>query len=106
MYGGCDGAKLLIVNLNISLCQPWKVHGLHEFIFQLLEMSKCQNVKILTSSVTDGLTDGLTNMGIHKAALRQLKKRPKKKSQKKDLYFFFKYWKCQNVKILTSSVTD
>ena len=28
------GAKLLIVNLNISLCQPWKVHGLHEFIFR------------------------------------------------------------------------
>ena len=27
------GAKLLIVNLNISLYQPWKVHGLHEFIF-------------------------------------------------------------------------
>ena len=26
------GAKLLIVNLNISLYQPWKVHGLHEFI--------------------------------------------------------------------------
>ena len=43
------GAKLLIVNLNISLCQPWKVHGLHEFIFSNIgnvKMSKCQNFDI------------------------------------------------------------
>ena len=37
MYGGCDdllyGAKLIIVNLHISMYQPWKVHGLHDTSF-------------------------------------------------------------------------
>ena len=45
------GAKLLIVNLNISLCQPWKVHGLHEFIFISSTKSKSVNITVFEKKI-------------------------------------------------------
>ena len=63
------GAKLLIVNLNISLYQPWKVHGLHEFIFfeNFDFFSKCQRGAVTRGNIFNYFFDFLVpNASVHK----------------------------------------